>query len=627
MLGTVVNQAAYLMGAACNSILCDTATYQLSRSRIIFTQRSSIQIKSRSETLPAYMPERQAHRQARANQRLVGHNSERMLITTHLHALAHQQPAYPPAGKDTTGRATLIILEGEVGVGKSLLVDDMCAQAKSLGLLVLSGAGNAMEQQTSYYPWREVFRHLLGLDISSSREMQQQCVLNAVAHLPDLIPLVSLLNTILPLELPESAQAAALRGEPRAQALHRLSVQVLQASTTQAPAVLVLDDAHWLDPASWALVQAVVQQVPSLLVVLSIRQQHETVPTVLHSLLQHPQTHHLPLRALSLEETLTLACERLGTAQVPESLVSLIYDQAHGNPFFSEEVMYALRDAGLITVHNGVCHVASEAELSGALRSSETIQAVITSRLDRLSLNEQITLKIASVVGHVFTFRMLRDVHPMKPEQRRLARDVVSLQRLNFLEAAEHTPEPTYRFKQNITQEVVYNLMSFAQRRQIHRAVASWYEQNHAGHLGELAPLLSKHFSRAGDERALPYCICAGDEALAADATREALLHYTRAYELIRHLPTRQAHSLEPASIIHLFLQRGRALELESQYQQALANYRTLEDIAHQQQDRHMRLAALIARATLHALPTSTCDPPQVQQLLHNALELSRELK
>jgi tetratricopeptide (TPR) repeat protein len=406
-----------------------------------------------------------------------------------------------------------------------------------------------------------------------------------------------------------------------------LLLRLLHDAATCAPLLLILEDAQWFDPSSWALVRDVGQQIDSLFLVLTTRPLNDATPPEYYDLLQLPNARRLLLKSLSFRDTMALLCHRLAVPHVPEILVSLIREHTQGNPFFSEELLYWLRDAGLVRVHDSVCQVASEQELLQALRTSDTVQAVITSRLDRLSLAEQMTLKVASVIGQVFTLNLLHAIHPVRPDIRTLDADLTTLQQLDLIEHDNSTPEPTYHFKQVITRDVVYNLIAFAQRRQVHRSIARWYEQTYPDRQDDFVSLLSYHFDKADDKRAPSYFLRAGDLTLTICAYQEAIRHYDGAFAFMQRTG-QDMHVTEHTSALlqHLFIQRGRALELDGQREQALENYYAMESLARQRGDQSLELAALMARATLHVLPTHADDTASVQGALEQALAMAHTL-
>src|SRR5205085_9147768 len=143
-----------------------------------------------------------------------------------------------------------------------------------------------------------------------------------------------------------------------------------------------------------------------LLLVLATRPLADPLPAEYRQLLAGRDTQRLRLESLSAEETLALVCQRLGVAVLPAAVAGLIREKAEGHPFFSEELAYALRDAGLIEIVDQECRVAAQAGDLHALDLPDTVQGIITSRIDQLNASQQLTLKVASVVGRIFAQRM-----------------------------------------------------------------------------------------------------------------------------------------------------------------------------------------------------------------------------
>jgi len=214
--------------------------------------------------------------------------------------------------------------------------------------------------------------------------------------------------------------------------------------------------------------------------------------------------------------------QRLGVKSLPAPVADLIREKAEGHPFFSEELAYALRDAHFIHCEQGECAVAAGVDLR-AVAFSDTVQGVITSRIDRLPPQTQITLKVASVVGRVFAYRILRDIHPIEADKQQLPHHLRQLEQLDLTPLNTPEPDLAYVFKHILTQEVAYNLMLFAQRRSLHRAVAQWYERTYATDLAPFYPVLAHHWIGAEDwTNAVAYLEKAGEQALRRGAYREA---------------------------------------------------------------------------------------------------------
>jgi len=344
-------------------------------------------------------------------------------------------------------------------------------------------------------------------------------------------PFLSLLNAVLPLDLPDSDLSAQLAGEARQDNTQDLLIELLRAVVADNPLVVVLDDAHWLDSASWALADRVRREIAPLLLVLVARPFGDDAPAAYAEIVAAPGTQRITLDALPRADIEALIARRLGVERLPAEIADLIQEKAEGHPFFSEELAFALRDAGLLRVGDGVARVSPGADLE-ALDFPTTIQGVITSRIDRLSASQQLTVKVASVIGRIFALRVLTGVYPVQEAEAQLRADLTRLERLDI--TPKETPEPNlaYIFKHIVMQEVVYGLMTTAQRRQLHRNTAEWYEAAE-GDLSRNYGLLGHHWRLAGEAgKAVDYFEKAGENAFRDFANREAVRFFEQALEL-----------------------------------------------------------------------------------------------
>ncbi|HXV98674.1 MAG TPA: hypothetical protein VEC93_09635, partial [Anaerolineae bacterium] len=312
-----------------------------------------------------------------------------------------------------------------------------------------------------------------------------------------------------------------------------------QAVDKDGEIMLILEDAHWLDSASWGLALLAAQRVDPILLVLATRPMTEPLPAEYSQLLRDPNTQKLLLDTLPMEDLAALVCQRLGVASLPDPLPEMIYTKTGGNPFFGEEYAYALRDNGAISVANGECRIV---DLQTVHLLPDTVQGVITSRIDQLAPSQQLTLKVASVIGRIFEFETLHDIHPIEADKIRLTDYLNSLARLDITELEVPEPDLTYIFKHIITQEVAYNMMLFSQRRALHHAVAAWYEQTRADDLSPFYSLLAFHWQQANViAKALDYLEKAGEQALRHYANEEAVEFFSAALSLAEEQERRGA--------------------------------------------------------------------------------------
>jgi len=546
VMGDTVNLAARLMGVAgAGQIRCDYETYRRTRHRLAFDLLPSIRVKGKAGLIRLYRPTGETGKiEEEVSGALVGRQAEAAQFAACLDEVQ-------------AGRDRILFIEGEAGIGKSRLVEELVRQMRERGIAGLLGAGRSIEQQTPYRAWRDIFNSYFDLDdtdnLGERRRRVQTHVLDVA---PDLVERLPLLDDVLNLGLPENKLTASLDTQLRHESLVSLLLELLRAWAVERPLVLVLEDAQWLDTLSWDLMlqtarALTVTRTPLLLVVVMRPLEGEVTRVELQTLASMDRVERLLLESMSPEETLTLAAAKLDLAanELPEQVAELVRTRAGGNPFFAEELVYALRDNKLITLktETGKTRCVVSGDLDQAVQKlPDTIQGIVLSRIDRLPPEEQLTLKVAAVIGRTFAYTPLRDTlgEHMEISHRLLKGhldDLIELE-LTPLEAPE--PELTYIFKHIIIREVAYETLLFAQRRQLHRTVAEWYEQTF-GDGAELPteeaespltpyyPLLVYHWHQAEDqERERYYARLAGKWAAAQYANVEAVGYFSRALEL-----------------------------------------------------------------------------------------------
>jgi tetratricopeptide (TPR) repeat protein len=517
MIGRVVNRGARLMQTALDDVVCDRATHQAANAKLTFERLPPRQVKGVAEPVAVFRP--RGLRSTRAPGRsLVGRAQERGLLSKRLAALR-------------AGRGGVLLVEGEAGIGKSRLLDELVTQAAGQPVRMLVGAADAIRTTTPYHAWRGVFEALFDLTEVSEPSVRRPRVLEWLRGRPDLERLAPLLGDVLPLDLPQDGLVEQLQGQVRADNIRSLLIGALQAASEQQPLLVVVEDAHWCDSASWALARLVAQQIPRALLVLALRSLTESIPEDYQRLRQAPGAQQLHLDPLPADDVAALVGQRLGVTSVPRPVAELIGEHAGGNPLFSEELASALRDTGVITITNGSCRLAPHADLQ-ELSLPDTVQGVVLTRIDRLPPPQQLTLKVASAIGRSFAYRLLHDVYPIAADRPTLPGQLEGLQQRSLVLPETPDPELAWIFKHVITRDVAYELMVRTQRRALHQAIAEWYEQHHEGELPRFYPLLAHHWSRTDETaKAVQFLGLAGERALEGGAYREAVLFLTAALD------------------------------------------------------------------------------------------------
>lgn len=532
-LGNTINLAARLMQAADSGMLCDQATYRASQSAssVHFDAKGELTVKGRSAPVTVFRASRRSDGLAAAaatgtaTVSIVGREAEREAFTQAIDNLVER------------GGSGRIVLEGEAGIGKSRLLEEFGqrvieVQKQGRDVPCWRAAGDSIQRSTPYLAWRSVFREALQLGGVPENARRERVLAQLTGH-SELLPLAPLLNPLLGLDIPQTALTAAMEGAALAENTQHLLVSLLQ-SAAPSGLVLLLEDAHWFDSASWRLALLVSRQIKRLLLVLATRPLAEP-PAEFTALLAMSSTRRLPLAPLETDLALKLVCLRLGVKRLPPEVARFIAERGNGHPLFSEQLAFALRDAGLIQIVGTQCQVPESATGAGfdaalaALRFPSTVEGVITSRLDRLPAEVQLTVKVASVVGQNFSGSAVREIYPVAAEREQIGHHLEQAEKLALIQRTAN--EDGYIFQQALTQEVAYNSVPFAQRRQLHRAIGEWLERG--SDVQDRYPLLAHHWRLAEDSgKAIHYCSEAGSQALRNHANQEAVRFLTDALQL-----------------------------------------------------------------------------------------------
>jgi class 3 adenylate cyclase/tetratricopeptide (TPR) repeat protein len=528
--GDTVNLSSRLMYAASVSnfasgsnlanIICDSNTYEASKNRVDFTTLPPIFVRGKSQPVPVHIPQSR-HTKGLSQVALtdmIGREDERFTLAEALRALI-------------TKESRVVIIEGEAGLGKSRLVEELFRQANAMNVNVLLGLAEAIEQNTPYHVWKNIVRKIFNLDEQENLN-EQKLSFEKMIEENNLKEQAPFLSPVLPFAISDNENTKNVLGEARATALHEIILQRLEKVAQQAPTVLVIEDVQWLDSGSWALLNLVAQQINPILIIITMRPLGLVLPTELVNLRGMASTRQLPLSSLNELEIRTLLSQRLNVQKLPAELVSFIHNKAEGYPFYSEELLYALRDNHYIEVVNNECKITSRAGNLDELNLPGSLEGVITSRIDKMPPSHQLTLKVASVIGRVFALQELSAIYPIKSEISALPDFLTHLEKQELTLLDTPDPELSYLFKHIITQEVAYNLLLYSQRRSLHRAIAEWYEESFVRDIVAYYPVLAHHWKQAEvPQKAIKYLEKSGEMAFRNGTYLEAIQFFNQALE------------------------------------------------------------------------------------------------
>jgi class 3 adenylate cyclase/tetratricopeptide (TPR) repeat protein len=546
LFGRTISLAARLATCARSGVLCDTATRDAAIRQLEFEHARAVVVKGFETAVAAFRPIGQALPDwRRADQHaLVGRSDE----------LAHVQSLLRSA-RATTG--STLVLEGDAGMGKSAVLRGALELAAAANVTVLVGGGSSVNAAQPYHGWRAPVNELLKLPRTASPGDRVAALLAQSAQDPLIGDRAPLLADLLALPMSDTPLTAGLTDTLRFENTRDLVVALLQRETDRGPRLLVVDDAFWLDSASWGLVLAAHRRVTGLAIVIAARRFAEpSMPPELAEIRRGRRTVVCTLRELDDDEMAALASQLLGVSRLPSSLARLLSAKTGGHPLFVAELTRSLQEDGVVVVTDGVARLSRQAHELDLRRLPDTVQGVVASRVDKLTPAQQLTLKVASVLGITLSTPQLAAIHPMTRDSGALVDDLGALERAELLVRDGGEGGGRFAFRHSIVQEVAYERLVSQQRQDLHRAAAEWYQ--HAAIEPPPDALLAHHWTRAGHvPQALSALERAGTGAAAAGAARETIRFFQQALELAASADpplerTRRARWLSMLGAAHL---------------------------------------------------------------------------
>ncbi|MGD9030851.1 MAG: tetratricopeptide repeat protein, partial [Anaerolineae bacterium] len=295
-----------------------------------------------------------------------------------------------------------------------------------------------------------------------------------------------------------------------------------------------------------------------------------------------------------------------------------------GHPLFTVEILRDMEEHHQIYEDERGRWVPSSTITWDAL--PQRVEGAIERRINRLDPRLRRVLATASVEGEAFTAEVVARVRRVSTEEMvgLLSGELAKRHRLVQAGGVKRRGESRvsrYRFSHNLFQRHLYHSLDPVECAYLHEAVGEALEALYQGTTEEVAGQLACHFQEAGRPgRAITYLRQAGDAAFRAYANAEAIAHYGQAIHLAQRV------DVDAEDLTTLYARMGKALELNSAYDEALVTYREMEALARQRDDRAMELASLVAQVTVQAIPTAVYDAEAAVDLGERVLALSRDM-
>jgi class 3 adenylate cyclase/tetratricopeptide (TPR) repeat protein len=492
---------------------------------------------------------------------LVGRDRERSALLERVAALAE-------------GRGGIVSLVAEAGIGKSRLLSEIAGSPAAGQVIWREGVALSTGQRTGFGCIADLLRSWSGADDDDD----EAGLWNKLAALVDaFVPpgerddVLPFLGVLLGARLPETGRERIARLP--SDALEKLILgsltRLLRGASSRRPLALVIDDAHWADLSSIGVLEALMRLAVErpILFVNVFRPGFEATSERLRRLAEERfASHHLELRLAPLGADAARALLRhlFGPGGLPHATRQLIEEKSGGNPFYIEEVVRALVDAGAVEHREGLFRATEKIDTFVVPGS---VQEVVTARLDGLPRPRRRILQAASVIGSVFHLDVLRGV----VAQGDLDAEIDELQAGEFLVESDRLPGQEFAFKHPLLRDVTYDGLLEARREELHGAVGRQIEAALPETLPGYYGMLAFHFSKARlVERAEEYLLRAGDEAARAAAPSEALDFFQEAFALYLGA---HGDAADPGKLVQLERNIANALYFRGRFVEAIQHY------------------------------------------------------
>ena len=398
---------------------------------------------------------------------------------------------------------------------------------------MLESASVSYGKATPYFPVIDLLRRYCHIeDHDDTRTIRAKVtgqVLTLDPALQDTLPpLLSLLDA-----LPEDSPFLTLDPPQRRQRTLDAFKRVLLRESQEQPLLLVFEDLHWMDSETQAVLNSLVEGLPTaqLLLLVNYRPEYQ------HgwgSKTYYTQLRLDPLPPVSADEFLQAL---LGNDPSLQPLTQLLIARTEGNPFFLEESVRTLVETGVLVGERGAYHLGHALQ---TVQVPATVQAVLAARIDRLPPEEKRLLQTAAVIGNEVPLPLLQVIADLPEEA--LHRSLAHLQATEFLYETRLFPECEYTFKHALTHEVAYGSLLLERRRVLHARIVEGLETLAGDRVSEQVERLAHHALRGEVwDKALVYFRQAGEKAMARSAYREAVGYFEQALSVLSHLPEQRA--------------------------------------------------------------------------------------
>jgi len=532
VVGEVVNSASQLMHQTEKGEICvGPETYRNLKNIFEFQLLKSFTLIGKKKSIPVYQllsVKEQVYRIRLGSERMiysemVGRDKE--LNRLKLHVL-----------KVINGEGSIVNVVGEVGIGKSRLISELSLTEEMQKVTFLLGRALSIGKNLSFHPitdflknWAEIKEEDTGVTTTKKLERAIQEV--NPDGMSEAFPFI---GTLMGIELTGlyAERIKDIEGEVLESLILKNLRELIIQIAADRPVVLVIEDLHWADLTSIEFLESLFRlaESHSILFINVFRPDYKKTSERLRRRIREKYEelyHEICLSSLDENQSEVLLSNLLNVRDVPSSFRQVFTKRTEGNPLFIEEGVRSFIDDGVIEVRGSGFKVIKSLE---AVTIPETIHELLMTRIDRFDEEIRSLLKIASVIGRSFFYKILAKV---APNIKNLDGLLEHMKEIQIIKEQRRMDEVEYSFQHALVQEVAYDSILLKKRKQLHVKVAQAIEAIFSGKLPEFYGMLAYHYSLGEDlEKAEDYLVKAGEKALRAAASTEALSYYQEALDL-----------------------------------------------------------------------------------------------
>lgn len=608
-LGDRMNLAARLMGKASQwMVLAERQAAERSQRHARWGTLRKVTVKGKEEPIEvaALQRSRKVNMRERRGRGIIGRKMEQHSIQRMIEGIKN-------------GKGALVLLDGPAGVGKTRLLEFVRRIAREQGeMKCLTWNGAPVLNATPFSGWQGFLMSLVGMRPTDSPQEKLRTFRAWRSKLaPDLQRRVSLLGSLLGVAVEVDSVYAGLPADQLYLFRQRLLAEVIQLITQDVPHILIMDSAERLDLASTQVLVELggLLEPLKLMLVVAYRPPATGQLDRFLPLNALPAAHRLTLKVLSEKDSHQLVAKRLKVKQVDPELLGLLLTKTAGNPLLLESWVDLLRDQSHIRVLNDVAYLQGSRRVNAL---PDKLEALVLTQLERLSLEAQLSVLVAGVIGLPFTSADVAAIHPEDATEAQISEHLRLANQAEILWYDRERPNHMI-FRSPEVRAAIHDSMPFSLRRTLHarRAETLTARLAHSPSI-ELELLLAAHYEyvdspeqqRAAFFRAMRICRDGFDhqgcvrwgrrvlEACHKQGTREGQLE---TYQAVSSALSKMGETDERQQMLNQWVEEARASG-----------------------DRRSVIAALVQRS-INLLRTGQAGSAQAD--LACALEAAREIQ